>query len=91
MNGYPRFGTKKFGAYLENFRPLMRCPFCGDGNASVEIDVEESPAEKRYVAYVECWECGATGASTTLLCPGTAAESAATAWNMRDDRMHDAP
>lgn len=83
MNGFPRFGTKRFGEYLESLRPMKPCPFCGDGNASVEFSVKSEPTETIYSAYVECWECGATSAETNLLCPGTAAKWASEAWNRR--------
>ena len=83
MNGYPRFGTKRFGDFLESLRPLKRCPFCDDGNASVNIEVEKRAAEIVYEAYVECWDCGVQTSSVTLKCPGSAAEECVKFWDMR--------
>ena len=82
---YPRYGTKKFEKLLQEIQ-LAPCPFCGEKDISIEMEVIGTPSWISYRAWAACHECEATGSPSggrSSVPAWDVAVDAAKSWNSR--------
>ena len=82
----PKLGTRRFSSAMRKINQALRCcPFCEDGNISVELSGEVIGGDSiRYHAWVECPECETAGPDICLEDAYLAAVEAADQWNGYD-------